>query len=223
VRRGRTKRGAFITLEGIEGSGKSTQALRLCRALSAHGYRPLRTREPGGTLIAERLRAILLDHSTETIAPETEALVILAARCQHVAQVIRPALRQGKIVICDRFVDSTLAYQGYARGLDRKVLRAIHEWATEGLSPDLTVLFNVPVAVGLSRRYRGAGTGNRLDHETERFHRRVRSGFLQLARREPRRIKLVDAAQTPASVAAVVERLVMNWLRTHRIPKRPRS
>jgi dTMP kinase len=218
-----TRAGTFITLEGIEGSGKTTHASRLYQVLTANGYLVLPTREPGGTPIGERLRAVLLDHSTEPIAPETEAFLILAARRQHVDHVIRPALLQGRIVLCDRFFDSTLAYQGYARGLDLTLLRMMNTWATDNLVPDLTLLFDVPVTTGLRRRHRDAASQNRLDQETERFHRKVRAGFLRLARREPRRIKIVNATQPPDLTGATVEKLVLNWLHTHRLRKRSSS
>lgn len=210
------KRGIFITLEGGEGSGKTTHAALLSRFLAARGQTVLHTREPGGTPAAERLRSILLDTSTEAIAPETEALIILAARRQHVDHVIGPALARGITVVCDRFSDSTFAYQGYGRGLDLAVLRAMNDWATDGLTPDLTILFDVPVAVGLERRRHHRATENRLDRETVRFHRQVRAGFLALARREPRRIKIVDASPAPESVEAAVEAVIANWLQRRR-------
>jgi dTMP kinase len=141
-------------------------------------------------------------------------LLILAARRQHIEQVIKPALEKGRTVLCDRFSDSTLAYQGYGRGLDLTVLRKLNEWATGGLTPDLTLLFDVPVAVGLTRRQRDTTLQNRLDRETERFHRKVRSGFLQLAKREPRRIRIVKASAPPDSIARVVDDLVLSWLST---------
>ena len=208
--------GLFITLEGGEGSGKTTQARRLCERLTQQGLNVLQTREPGGTLVAERLRSILLDHSGETIAPETEAFLIFAARRQHLDQVIKPALAQGKTVVCDRFSDSTMAYQGYGRGLDLGVLRTMNNWATGKLAPQLTLLFDVPVAVGLSRRRGRTATQNRLDREAERFHRKVHAGFQALARREPRRIMVIDSAQPLESVTHTVEELVMNWLKAYR-------
>ncbi len=204
--------GIFITLEGSEGSGKSTQAARLAQALRAESHAVLLTREPGGTPAAEQLRAVLLKNNSESLAAETEAFVILAARRQHVDHVIAPALQQGAIVICDRFIDSTLAYQGYARGLDLKTLRAMNRWATGGLTPDLTLLFDLPVATGLRRRQRDAAGQNRLDRETTRFHEHVRAGFLQLARKEPRRIRPVNAARPPDRVAEEVRTLVFDWL-----------
>jgi dTMP kinase len=218
----RSVAGIFVTLEGGEGSGKTTQALRLCQSLTAQGYDVLHTREPGGTSVAERLRGILLDRSDEAIAPETEALLILAARRQHVDHVIRPALARGRLVVCDRFSDSTMAYQGYARGLDLKQLRAMNKWATGGLTPHLTVLFDIPIAIGLRRRRGQVNGQNRLDLETHRFHSDVRAGFQALAKREPRRIRIVDAQPSPDSVAAAVETLVLDWLQTTHSPKRQR-
>ncbi len=210
--RSRNTTGLFITLEGGEGSGKTTQALRLCQTLAARGYDVLHTREPGGTPVAEQLRAILLDHASEALAPETEALLIFAARRQHVDHVIRPALKRGTVVICDRFADSTMAYQGYGRGLDLTFLRRMHAWTTDKLAPHLTLFFDVPVTIGLRRRHTRAASQNRLDHEAHRFHAKVRAGFHALARREPRRIKIIDARQSPEVVATEVETLVLNRL-----------
>lgn len=209
-------RGFFITLEGGEGSGKTTQALRLFQSLTAQGYDVLRTREPGGTPVAEQLRNLLLSDSAEAVAPETEALLILAARRQHVEHVIKPALASGKVVICDRFSDSTMAYQGYGRGLDLKVLRSIHRWITGPFTPHLTLFFDIPITIGLQRRHGQPTEQNRLDHEAHRFHAKVRSGFRALAKREPRRIKVVDARPSPDSVAALVERLVLDRLQRFR-------
>ncbi|MGE0471065.1 MAG: dTMP kinase [Nitrospira sp.] len=211
--------GVFITLEGGEGSGKTTQARRLCAYLTAQGLSVLRTREPGGTLLAERVRTLLLNHSKETVAPETEALLILAARRQHVEHVIKPALAQGKTVVCDRFSDSTMAYQGYGRGLDLRTLRMMNDWATGKLVPHLTLVFDVPVPVGLQRR-RGQGTTqNRLDREAERFHKNVRAGFHALAKKEPRRIMVIDASSSPESVEREVRYCITNWLTAYRSPK----
>lgn len=215
---GKTSRkptGIFITLEGGEGSGKTTHALLLCQWLTAQGLNVLKTREPGGTPLAEQLRTILLDNPVESIASETEALLILAARRQHVDHVIKPALAQGKTVVCDRFSDSTMAYQGYGRGLDLRALRTMNDWATGKLAPQLTLLFDVPVSVGLSRRRGRGATQNRLDRETEQFHRKVRAGFHALARREPRRIMMIDSTQPLESVAQTVEELVMNRVKTY--------
>jgi dTMP kinase len=208
--------GIFITLEGGEGSGKTTHALLLCQWLTAQGLNVLQTREPGGTPLAEQLRTIILDGPAESIAPETEALLILAARRQHVDHVIKPALAQGKTVVCDRFSDSTMAYQGYGRKLDRQALHLMNDWATGKLVPHLTLLFDVPVAVGLRRRRGETSTQNRLDRETERFHESVRRGFRSLTKLEPRRIFMIDASSSIESVQRRVESLVANWLQTYR-------
>jgi dTMP kinase len=157
------------------------------------------------------------------MASETETLIILAARRQHTDQVIRPALARGTLVICDRFSDSTIAYQGYARGLDLKLLRRMNDWATGGLAPHLTVLFDLPVVAGLARRRSEAVLQNRLDLETERFHSKVRAGFRTLAKREPSRIKMIDARQSPDAIARQVETLVLDQLVSLRMkPRKPR-
>jgi dTMP kinase len=214
----RKSTGIFITLEGGEGGGKTTQARRLCEWLTAQGRNVLHTREPGGTLLAERLRSILLDNSAETIAAETEAWLILAARRQHVDHVIKPALEQGTIVVCDRFSDSTMAYQGYGRGLDLRLLRAMNDWATGKLVPHLTLLFDVPVTMGLRRRGQSSSQ-NRLDREAKRFHEKVRAGFRTLARQEPQRMVMLDASLPIESVQRTVEELMTRWLKTHRSKK----
>jgi dTMP kinase len=205
------KRGAFITLEGIEGCGKSTQAGRLAKHLREEGYRVVETREPGGTPLAERIRDIFLSPSAEPVAPECEAHLILACRSQHVAQVIKPALQAGAVVICDRFADSTLAYQGYGRGLDLRSLERLNRFATGGLTPALTLLLDLPVATGLARRRRERDV-NRLDREAKAFYERVRQGFLKLAARHPRRIAVIDATPDPDVVAREVASRVTKFL-----------
>ena len=216
----------FITFEGIEGSGKSTQCARLSKFLREHGYRVIETREPGGTPIAERIRALLLDlpstradvpFTTEPLTPECEAALVFAARSQHVAQIIEPALRKGAVVLCDRFSDSTLAYQGYARGLDVQDLRRMNRFAARDVSPDLTLLFDLPVAIGLARRRQQGAGQNRLDRETQRFHERVRKGFLDLYTSHPRRIRLLDARADPDTVADTVTGMINDFLTTHPI------
>jgi len=212
----RRRRGVLITFEGIEGSGKTTQLAGLAKALREEGYRVLETREPGGTPFAERIREIFLGSPTESpatepIAPECEAHLILACRSQHVAHVIEPALTEGTVVLCDRFSDSTLAYQGYGRGLDVRLLRSLNRSATGGLSPDLTLLFDLPVTVGLARRRQNEREQNRLDRETRRFHERVRRGFLELAARYPRRIKVLDGRSDPEAVAEEVTSIVKKF------------
>lgn len=205
--------GLFITLEGVEGSGKSTQIRYLAEVLTQTGYRVLQTREPGGTATAEAIRHILLTTSShEPVTPQAEALLILAARCQHVTHLIRPALRCGTVVLCDRFSDSTFAYQGFARGLDLQWLRAANEVATGGLTPDLTLILDLPVSVGLARRRVDRGQQNRLDRETERFHRKVRRGFLALAAKEPARMKIVNANRPIQVIRDELAEIVIGWM-----------
>jgi dTMP kinase len=212
-------RGLFITLEGVEGSGKSTQIRYLAEALIQRGYRVLQTREPGGTATAEAIRHILLTASShEPVTPQTEALLILAARCQHVTHLIRPALRQGAVVLCDRFSDSTFAYQGFARGLDLQWLQAANKVATGGLTPELTVVLDLPISVGLARRRADRGQQNRLDRETERFHRKVRRGFLALAGKEPARITIVNANRPAQEVRDELTEIVLGWMVRQRRP-----
>ncbi len=215
ARRGRTQ-GIFITAEGIEGSGKTTQILRLAEILREQGHDVVETREPGGTSVAEDIRRLLLQTAGEPLTPQTEVLLVLAARSQHVTHVIEPALRRGAIVLCDRFFDSTLAYQGYARGIDRAQLAKLNRFATGGLAPDLTLLFDVPVSVGLARRRRQLDGQNRLDRESVQFHERVRRGFSALLRQHGRRIKKVDTKQSPDVTARRVESLVLEFLHRRR-------
>jgi len=211
VRR-RLSRGLFLTLEGPEGSGKSTQIRYLAAALRKAGHFVVHTREPGGTPVAEAIRKVLLlSPSDEPVAAQTEALLIFAARCQHVAQLIRPALNGGAIVLCDRFSDSTLAYQGFARGLNLGWLQTANAVATGGLQPDLTLLLDLPVAVGLARRRSAHGRQNRLDEESERFHRLVRRGFLTLAKESPARIKIIKANRPAQDIRAEIEPIVLRW------------
>lgn len=211
----RERQGLFVTFEGPEGSGKSTHMVHLGSTLREAGYSVLQTREPGGTKLAEAIRETLLASTPkEPVRPETEALLVLAARSQHVAHVIRPALARGCIVLCDRFADSTFAYQGFGRGLSLSWLRTANRAATGGLTPDLTVLLDVPASVGLARRRRARGNQNRLDRESASFHGRVREGYLRLAARTPRRMKIVNANRPLEVVRAEITSLVLGWLRT---------
>lgn len=204
-----------MTFEGIEGCGKSTQARLLGDYLRSEGYVILETREPGGTPLAEKVRSVLLDRAHEPVAPETEAFLIFAARRQHVMQVIEPALAKGAIVLCDRFSDSTLAYQGYARGLRLSTLRTLNRLATRAIEPDLTLVFDLPVTTGLARR-RSAAVQNRLDRESLQFHRKVRAGFLDLAQQNPGRMKIIPAGGTPEKVARAVARSITPMLSRYR-------
>jgi dTMP kinase len=194
--------GCFVTFEGGEGSGKSTQLERIAGRLRARGLDPLVTREPGGTPLAERIRELLLDPALRPSAM-TEALLMEAARAELVASVIRPALAAGRIVLCDRYDDSTLAYQGGGRGLDAELLRTLNRASTGGLEPGLTLLFDLDPAAGLARRARSAGSLNRLDREPEAFHIRVRARYLELAAAEPGRFVVLDAALPPERLEAL--------------------
>ena len=216
--RSRPPRGLFITLEGTEGCGKSTQAKLLGEHLRNQGYDTVETREPGGTPLAEKIRSLLLDRADEPVAPETEAFLVLAARRQHVAQVIEPALARGSIVLCDRFIDSTLAYQGYARGLDIATLERLNRLATHALMPDLTLVFDCDIRTAMGRR---AGDPDRLEAESRAFFERVRKGFLEIARKERRRVKVIDAAQPVETVFADVKKHLVRKLRNHDAERRP--
>ncbi len=198
----------FITFEGPDGSGKSTQARLLADYLKARGYEVLLTREPGGTKIGEQIRDVILSTRNDSIRHETEALLFSAARAQSVAEVIRPALAAGKIVLCDRYADSTLAYQGYGLGLDLEALRGITRFATGGLVPDLTFYIDLPVQVGLARKPRGQV--NRLDQKEIAYHERVRAGFLEMVKAEPSRWVVVDGTQSVEEIQKEI-RARMEW------------
>lgn len=202
----------FVTFEGPEGAGKSTQIRRLASELEARGYSVVATREPGGTAIGEAIRQILLAPEHSAMLPETEALLNTAARAQHVAEVIQPALAAGKIVLCDRFVDSTLVYQGAGRGLPTSELLALQRFATRGLWPDLTLLLDLPVEVGQARRRASGEPLSRFDADALGFHERVRTGFLALARDDPARWRIIDAAQSEEAVAREVLAVVLERL-----------
>ncbi len=204
-----TSAGLFVALEGGEGSGKSTQARLLAEWLEAHGYEVVVTREPGATAVGSRLRALLLDRSTAHLSLRAEALLYAADRAQHVEQVIRPALERGAVVITDRYLDSSLAYQGAGRALSQREIRRLSTWATAGLVPDLTVLLDIDPAVGLTR---SVGEADRLESETVEFHQRVRLGFLQLAQRAASRYLVIDASEPMKTVQTEIRRRVSHLL-----------
>lgn len=192
--------GLFVTFEGGEGSGKSTQLARLEERLRRAGFDPLVVREPGGTRLAESIRALLLDPDTP-VSALTEALLMVAARSDLVATRLRPALEAGRVVLCDRYTDSTLAYQGGGRGLDAAMLASWNRAATGALVPDLTLLFDLDPELGLARRAAAHGSANRIDLESETFHARVRERYLQLARAEPARFTVLEADRPPLELA----------------------
>ena len=202
----------FITLEGPDGSGKTTQARLLAEWLREQGYEVVLTREPGGTDIGDQIRAVLHDPYNTAMDARTEILLYSASRAQHVAQRIRPALAAGKIVISDRYADSTLAYQGYGRGLDLKTLQAITAFATGGLTPDLTLYLDVAPQEGLQRRRLGGEEWNRLDAERLEFHQQVRDGYLELAGLALERWVVIDATRSVEEVQAEIRALVKTRL-----------
>jgi dTMP kinase len=206
----------FITFEGPDGSGKTTQIELLAERLRDQGHEVLITREPGGTSIGDQIRAVVHDVKNVEMTRETEFLLYSASRAQLVRQVIRPHLERGGTVLCDRFADSSMAYQGYGRELDLDMVRCITQFATGGLCPDLTVYLDLPVEVGLQRKESAhaaqAGEWNRLDQQTLDFHQQVRQGYLRMAKADPDRWLAVDAAQsipdTQAAIRARLERLL---------------
>lgn len=201
----------FITFEGPEGSGKTGQMALLADFLREQGYPVLTTREPGGTKIGDQIRKVLSDVDNTEMKPRTEILLFQASRAQLVDQVILPSLAEGKIVLCDRYADSTIAYQGYGHRVDLAQLEQIVRFATGGLKPDLTLLLDVDVEVGLKRRA-NAGDWNRLDAYAVAFHQRVRTGYHQLAKQEPQRWVIVDAEQPFDDVQRDIRKIVLNYL-----------
>lgn len=201
----------FITLEGIEGSGKSTQIRAIAQWLAAAGRDCLTTREPGGTPIGGQIRSVLLHPDNHDLAPTAELLLYVADRVQHLETVVRPALAAGKVVVCDRYFDATLVYQGYARGLDRGMVRQLHQLACDGLTPDLTLLLDLDPGTGLDRAWRRIHADashvqeSRFENERLAFHQRVRAGYLDLARLEPQRFAIIDAAADENGVARQIE------------------
>lgn len=204
------KKGVFITFEGPDGCGKTTQSVLLLKHLTRRGYKVVHTREPGGTSLAEFLRGVLLNASAE-IAPLTELLLYSAARSQHTIEKIKPALASGKVVICERYTDATVAYQGYGRGLNLKLIRQLNSIATGNLKPDLTLVLDLSVDTGFNRMKKNR-IKDRLERESREFHKRVRKGYLKIASGEPKRVKVIDAAGTVSEVHSSILREVRKCL-----------
>ena len=200
---GERRTGRFITFEGPEGAGKSLQARRLAERLREAGREVVLTREPGGTPAAETLRGFALE---TPLHPRSELLVFLAARAEHVEALIRPALERGAVVICDRFIDSTVAYQGYGLGLDPIQIRSLNAYSTDGLAPDQTLVLDVPPEVGFARR--GEARQDQIERRDDDFHARLREGFLSESRREPDRIHVLDGTQDPDAITELIWSLV---------------
>ncbi|GAB4302411.1 MAG: dTMP kinase [Thiohalomonadaceae bacterium] len=204
-------RGRFITLEGGEGAGKSSNLEHIHRRLSAAGKLVIRTREPGGTPLGEQLRALLLDRSQSAMVADTELLLMFAARAQHLGELIVPALERGDWVLCDRFTDATYAYQGGGRGIDPERIRVLEQWVQRGLRPDLTLLLDLPVEQGLQR----AGTRSdpdRFEQEQGDFFRRVRDAYRARAAQEPERFRLIDASRSLPEVQAQIDQVLDAYL-----------
>jgi dTMP kinase len=202
----------FITLEGPEGSGKSMQIRELADFIREQGFEVLTTREPGGTFIGDQIREVIMRMDNTMMHPNTEILLFCAARAQIVTEVIRPNLDKGVVVISDRYGDSTLAYQGYGHGLDLKILKQILQFATGGLQPDLTLLLDVDVDEGLNRKIKGGSEWNRLDAQQVEFHRRVRTGYKEMALVEPIRWKVINASNNPQKVQQDIREVVLEKL-----------
>ena len=209
----------FITLEGIEGSGKTTQLDRLAVFLEDNGMKCVTTRQPGGTVIGENIRSILLNPANHTLQPMTELLLYLADRAQHINEIIKPALAAGKTVICDRYFDATLVYQGYARGLSVQLLLQLHQILFDNLKPDVTLLLDLAPQQGLKRSWQQLNSGQRVgqesrfENEAVAFHQKVRTGYLELARLEPQRFRIIDAARSPDQVYAEISKTLSPFIK----------
>lgn len=201
-------KGCFISFEGIDGAGKSTQLEWVAQLLAGRGVAVTVTREPGGTAFGERLRDILL-HSKDAVLPETEALLMFAARREHIDKVIRPALERGEVVLCDRFTDATIAYQGGGSGVDIDKLVALEHWVQGDLQPDLTLYFDLPVEVA-KQRINDLRKSDRFERETDGFFERVRLAYLARARAHPQRIRVIDADATPEVISKQLEDIVLS-------------
>lgn len=204
-------KGKFITIEGLDGAGKSTQIHYMKKYLEEKGFKVLLTREPGGTIIGEKIRDVILDKAHAEMDSVTEALLFAASRAQHVSQVIMPALDRGEIVLCDRFVDSSMVFQGKGRNLGYEAVKKVNDFATRGLEPDLTLLFNVDPNISL-KRISDRGPGDRLDEEKPQFHFSVHNAYMDLAELFKNRIKVVNACQGIEDIRIEVENILKNLI-----------
>ncbi len=202
-------KGKFITFEGSECCGKSTQSRLLYEYLQAKGYKVIFLREPGGTKVSEKIRQILLDTENKSLTSETELLLYMASRSQTVSEVIKPALEGGQIVVCDRFLDSTIVYQGYGLGMDIKLIKSLGNFVTAGIKPDLTILLDLPLEEALNGIHREK---DRIENRSLEYHRKVKNGYLKLARQEPKRIKIIKLADDKNETQRKVRCLVDNLL-----------
>ena len=207
----------FITLEGIEGSGKTTQMQQLSTFLQNKGHACVLTREPGGTDLGKKIRAILLDPASTDLVPTAELLLYMADRAQHISSLIKPCLAEGKVVLCDRYFDATIVYQGFARGLDTGFIENLHRLIFDDLKPDITFLLDLAPRTGLARAWKQlesgtrTGTESRFEEETISFHEKVRAGYLQLARHQPERIKIVDGSQDEKQVQSDIRKVLAEY------------
>jgi dTMP kinase len=206
-----SKKGIFISLEGIEGTGKTIQSRLLYEYLIKKGYEVILTEEPGGTRIGLKIRDLLLSVENTEITPVAELLLYNASRIQHINEVILPSLKRGSVVITDRFSDSTVAYQGFGREIDLKLIDFIERMVTEGLKPDITLLLDLAVEIGLMRN-KGINKMDRLELEDIDFHKRVRDGYLEIAAKEPERIKLIDASGSIEEIHSKIISIVMDFI-----------
>ena len=214
----------LITLEGIEGSGKTTQIEYIEKYLRSTGFDPVITKEPGGTVLGEKIRSILLDPENTAICPMTELLLYAADRVQHIQELIAPEMAAGKVVICDRFSDSTTVYQGFTRGIDLDMIFKLNDLVLQGLAPDITFVLDLDPETGLKRAWKQINDGSRaasetrFEHEALQFHEKVRNGYLELARREPDRFAVVDADRPPAAVRDSIRVRLEEFLKQHPMP-----
>ncbi len=208
----------FITLEGIEGSGKTTQMQQLSTYVENRGHSCVLTREPGGTALGEKIRTILLDPASSELVPTAELLLYMADRAQHINTLIKPCLAEGKIVLCDRYFDATVVYQGFARGLDTEFICDLHRLILDDLKPDMTFLLDLSPRIGLARAWKQLDNGtrseteSRFEEETISFHEKVRAGYLELARRQPERIRVVDGSQDKKQVQVDIRDVLAEYL-----------